>query len=149
MHAERARGVSGFGIEDNILVWLCRHSGWLISRFHARTDGLTPCGELAEFGEQVYVKETATRNAKLDDRWISPMTWIGKAERPARDGLSGREFGGATCRCDGFHPVNCGRPKPWRRSARPGNEERRHRGACCDARGSVRGSGCRAHVLLQ
>ena len=31
-----------FGIEDNILVWLCRHAGWLITSFHVQTDGLTP-----------------------------------------------------------------------------------------------------------
>jgi len=79
-----------FGIEDNILVWLCRHAGWLITRFHVQTDGLTPyqrlkgkpySGELAEFGEQVYVKDPVTRQAKLEDRWIGPVTWIGKAER--------------------------------------------------------------------
>ena len=54
------------GTEDSIRVWLCRHSGWLTTRFHVQTDGLTPyqrlkgkpySGELAEFGEQVYVKD--------------------------------------------------------------------------------------------
>ena len=37
--------------------------------------------ELAEFGEQVYVKDPISRHAKLDDRWIGPVTWIGKADR--------------------------------------------------------------------
>ena len=31
-----------FGIEDNTLVWLFRHSGWLITRLHVHTDWLTP-----------------------------------------------------------------------------------------------------------
>ena len=79
-----------FGVEDNILVWLCQHAGWLITRFHAQTDGLTPyqrlegkpySGELAELGGQVYVKDPILRHAKLDDRWIGPVTWIGKADR--------------------------------------------------------------------
>ena len=79
-----------FGIEHNILVSLCCHSGWLITRFHVQTDRAhavsatqrkTCSGELAEFGEQVYVKDLLTRNAKLDDRWIGPVVRVGKAER--------------------------------------------------------------------
>ena len=55
-----------------------------------QTEGLAPyhrrkgkpfSGELAEFGEDVYVRDPVTRHAKLDDRWIGPVTWIGKAER--------------------------------------------------------------------
>ena len=37
--------------------------------------------ELAEFGEQVCVKDPVSRHAKLDDHWIGPVTWIGKADR--------------------------------------------------------------------
>ena len=78
------------GFEDNILVWLCRPVRWLITRFYVQTDGLTPYqrlkgkpynGELAEYGEQVFVKDPVSRHAKLDDRWIGPVTWIGKTDR--------------------------------------------------------------------
>ena len=71
----------------------CAHSPQLITRFHVQTDGLTPyqrlkgkpySGELAEFGEQVYVKDPISRHAKLDDRWIGPVTWIGRADRGDR-----------------------------------------------------------------
>ena len=48
-----------------------------------QTDGLAPyqrlkrkthSGELAEFGEQGYVKDPVTRHAMLGDRWIGPLT---------------------------------------------------------------------------
>eukprot|EP00974_Lingulodinium_polyedra_P128389 11205895-Lingulodinium_polyedra.AAC.1 len=54
------------------------------------TDGLTPHqrlrgrpygGDVVEFAEQVYVKDPAVRKAKLDDRWLGPVTWVGKVER--------------------------------------------------------------------
>ena len=65
MIADRARESEqrrALDIGDNILVWLCRHSGWHKTRFHVQTDGLTPYqrlkgkahgGKMAEFGEQV------------------------------------------------------------------------------------------------
>ena len=48
-----------------------------------RPKGKPYSGELAE-GEQVYVKDAILRHAKLDDRWIGPVTWIGKADRGDR-----------------------------------------------------------------
>ena len=45
-------------------------------------------GELAEFREQIYVKDPISRHVKLDDRWIGPVTWIGEADRPAHYSLN-------------------------------------------------------------
>ena len=88
-HLEKSADKS-LGIEDSILVWLCRLAGWLVARFHVQVGGLTPhqrpegkpcSGQLAEFGEQVYAKDPISRHAKFDDRWIGPVTWILKADR--------------------------------------------------------------------
>ena len=48
---------------------------------YRRLKGKPYSGGLAEFAEEVYVKDPVTRNAMLIDRWIGPVTWIGKTER--------------------------------------------------------------------
>ena len=70
-----SRTASSYGCVDT--------PGGLLTRFHFQTGGLIPYqrlkgkphgGELAEFGEEVYLKEPITHQAKLDDRWIGPVT---------------------------------------------------------------------------
>ena len=95
-----------FGIEDNILVWLCRHAGWLITRFHVQTDGLTPYQRLK--GKPLQRRVGRVRGAGLRegprhapgqargslDR-PRDLDRQGGAGRPAHDGLGGRARGGA------------------------------------------------------
>ena len=102
-----------FGIEDNILVWLCRHAGWLITRIHVQTDGFTPYQRLKGkpwSGEQVYVPPC---QAVIDglDRWpglarlvVATRTWQSQ-QMDAQWSCTGRY--------DGFFSVNDGRLGPW------------------------------------
>jgi hypothetical protein len=77
-------------IEMPILAWLVRHAAWLITRFQVRTDGSTGyrnlkgkkySGDVAEFGEQVFLKDAGLKQAKLEDRWLGPYTWVGKSDK--------------------------------------------------------------------
>ena len=86
-----------------------------------QTDGLTPhqrlngkpySGELAEFGEQVYVKDPISRHAELDGRWIGPVTWIGKADRGDQQMTQMDAPWSSTGRYVGFLCVNDGRLRP-------------------------------------
>ena len=86
----------------------------------AQEDGLMPCQRLkgksssrnlAEFGEQVYVKDPNMRHGKLDDRCIGPVTVSGTRQSQRTD-----VRWSSTGRYDGFHTVNGGGPRPWQRS---------------------------------
>ena len=36
--------------------------------------------DIAIFSEQVYMKEPGLTQAKLEDRWLGPWTWLGKTD---------------------------------------------------------------------
>ena len=77
-------------IEMLVMSWLIRHAGWLLTRYNVRASGRTPYkavkgreygGDIAEFGEQVYLKEPGLTHAKMDDRWSELGTWLGKTDK--------------------------------------------------------------------
>ena len=73
--------------EHPIMHWLVHHSAYLLTRFHAGEDGLTPYQRLhgksapdriAEFGERVLWFVPVKRRAKLEPKWRNGM-FIGRA----------------------------------------------------------------------
>ena len=123
---------------DPISSWLARHSGWILTRFTVREDGLTPYrrlkgrdyhGQIAEFAETVMYKLAPGAAGKMEARWEKGI-WLGKANvsdehligtprgRFSRDRLPGgpmRRGGTRTCSPRSSARPSTRRRRSWRR----------------------------------